>query len=57
MEIYRLAKLVAKFLSISQEFGDFYFTPMPPPFSSSNETFLFFIENLLNKSSCVQLEW
>ena len=40
MEIYRLAKFLAKFLSISLELGDFYLPPMPFLFSSSNWTIL-----------------
>ena len=36
MEIYRLAKFLAKFSSISLELGDFYLPPVLLPFSSSN---------------------
>ena len=42
MEIYRLAKFLAKFSSIAilLELSDFYLHLMLPPFSSSNWTIL-----------------
>ena len=40
MEIYRLAKFIAKFSSILLEVSDFYLPPMLPLFSSSNWTIL-----------------
>ena len=40
MEIYRLAKFLAKLSSISLELGDFYLPPALLPFSNSNWTIL-----------------
>ena len=48
MKVYRLAKFFTKFLFIHNKFSD-YLSPTPPPFPSSNWTFL----NLIEKSTVI----
>ena len=53
MEIYSLAKLLAKFSSILLELSDLYLPPALPSFSSSNWTALRSSRELLCTTSCM----